>query len=138
MRICARRYDCLFPAMIKSWRRAFKVPHAYFGFVQLASWMQARAGPHCRVNVGEWLLPKIVNHCGIHSTICTSFATSKRKTCGKTTTHNRVNAGSDPLSLGVTTLPGCWVMWACLLHLPGDVGLAELSTRILGKVRGAA
>jgi hypothetical protein len=39
-------YDCLFPAMIKSWRRAFKVPDAYFGFVQLASWMQMGGGAH--------------------------------------------------------------------------------------------
>jgi hypothetical protein len=37
-------YDCLFPAMIKAWRRAFKVPNAYFGFIQLASWMQMGGG----------------------------------------------------------------------------------------------
>ena len=40
---CAR-LPCRFPAMIKSWRRAFKVPDAYFGFVQLASWMQMGGG----------------------------------------------------------------------------------------------
>ena len=39
-------YNCLFPAMIKAWRRAFKVPDAYFGFVQLASWMQMGGGAH--------------------------------------------------------------------------------------------
>jgi hypothetical protein len=44
MCIASRRYDCLFPAMIKSWRRVFKVPDAYFGFVQLASWMQMGGG----------------------------------------------------------------------------------------------
>ena len=37
-------YDCLFPAMIKAWRRAFKVPGAYFGFIQLASWMAMGGG----------------------------------------------------------------------------------------------
>ena len=37
-------YDCLFPAMIKAWRRAFKVPNAYFGFIQLASWMAMGGG----------------------------------------------------------------------------------------------
>ena len=37
-------YDCLFPAMIKAWRRAFKVPDAYFGFIQLASWMAMGGG----------------------------------------------------------------------------------------------
>jgi hypothetical protein len=36
--------DCLFPAMIKAWRRAFKVPEAYFGFIQLASWMAMGGG----------------------------------------------------------------------------------------------
>ena len=39
-------YDCLFPAMIKSWRRAFKAPNAYFGFIQLASWMAMGGGGH--------------------------------------------------------------------------------------------
>jgi sialate O-acetylesterase len=39
-------YDCLFPAMIKAWRRAFQVPEAFFGFVQLASWMQMGGGAH--------------------------------------------------------------------------------------------
>jgi hypothetical protein len=39
-------YDCLFPAMITGWRRAFKNPDAYFGFVQLASWMQMGDGAH--------------------------------------------------------------------------------------------
>ena len=40
----ALMYNCLFPAMVKAWRRAFKVPNAYFGFVQLASWMQMGHG----------------------------------------------------------------------------------------------
>jgi sialate O-acetylesterase len=34
----APRYACTFPAMIKEWRRAFKNPGAYFGFVQLSTW----------------------------------------------------------------------------------------------------
>jgi sialate O-acetylesterase len=34
----APRYACTFPAMIKEWRRAFKNPEAYFGFVQLSTW----------------------------------------------------------------------------------------------------
>jgi sialate O-acetylesterase len=34
----APRYACTFPAMIKEWRRAFKNPDAYFGFVQLSTW----------------------------------------------------------------------------------------------------
>jgi sialate O-acetylesterase len=33
----ASRYACTFPAMIKEWRRAFKNPEAYFGFVQLST-----------------------------------------------------------------------------------------------------
>ena len=37
-------YDCLFPAMIKAWRLAFKVPNAYFGFIQLSSWMEMGGG----------------------------------------------------------------------------------------------
>merc|ERR1719482_1409401 len=38
----ADAYACLFPAMIKQWREAFKHPDAYFGFVQLSTWC---AGP---------------------------------------------------------------------------------------------
>jgi len=34
----ADAYACLFPAMIKQWRAAFKHPEAYFGFVQLSTW----------------------------------------------------------------------------------------------------
>jgi len=34
----ASRYACTFPAMIKEWRRAFKNPEAFFGFVQLSTW----------------------------------------------------------------------------------------------------
>ena len=32
--------------MIKAWRRAFKLPDAYFGFIQLASWMAMGGGAH--------------------------------------------------------------------------------------------
>ena len=31
-------YACRFPAMITAWREAFKVPTAFFGFVQLSTW----------------------------------------------------------------------------------------------------
>ena len=31
-------YACRFPAMITAWRKAFKLPDAYFGFVQLSTW----------------------------------------------------------------------------------------------------
>jgi len=34
----APRYACTFPALIKEWRRAFKNPDAYFGFIQLSTW----------------------------------------------------------------------------------------------------
>ena len=33
-----REYACRFPAMISAWREAFKVPKAYFGFIQLSTW----------------------------------------------------------------------------------------------------
>ena len=41
-----------------------------------------------------WSQQKIVNHGGTHSDISSAFATSKRTTCGKTTTKNRV-VGTD-------------------------------------------
>lgn len=31
-------YACLFPSMIRAWRKAMEVPDAYFGFVQLSTW----------------------------------------------------------------------------------------------------
>ena len=34
----ASQYACLFPAMIKQWRKNFKAENAYFGFVQLSTW----------------------------------------------------------------------------------------------------
>jgi sialate O-acetylesterase len=34
-------YACRFPAMISAWREAFKVPKAYFGFIQLSTWCGA-------------------------------------------------------------------------------------------------
>jgi len=34
----ANQYSCLFPAMITGWRKQFKSPDAYFGFVQLSTW----------------------------------------------------------------------------------------------------
>ena len=34
----AADYGCLFPAMISSWRDAFKAPDLFFGFVQLSTW----------------------------------------------------------------------------------------------------
>ena len=47
----------------------------------------------------KWSFPKIVDHCGVHSVISTSFAHAKRTTqdmwhvaCGKATTNNRVDA----------------------------------------------
>lgn len=36
----AKEYACLFPAMITSWRSVFKIPSAYFGFVQLSTWCE--------------------------------------------------------------------------------------------------
>lgn len=40
----ADRYACLFPAMIAQWRFAFRVPDAFFGFVQLATWCEGGGG----------------------------------------------------------------------------------------------
>jgi len=34
----ADSYACIFPKMITAWRTLFKVPNAYFGFVQLSTW----------------------------------------------------------------------------------------------------
>lgn len=34
----AQAYSCLFPSMIESWRKVFRAPDAYFGFVQLSTW----------------------------------------------------------------------------------------------------
>lgn len=34
----AEQYACLFPAMISEWRKHFKAPSAYFGFIQLSTW----------------------------------------------------------------------------------------------------
>merc|ERR1719240_217710 len=34
----ADQYACLFPAMIKQWRKSFQNEKAYFGFVQLSTW----------------------------------------------------------------------------------------------------
>merc|ERR1712232_593037 len=34
----ANDYACLFPAMISEWRRAFRNPEAYFGFIQISTW----------------------------------------------------------------------------------------------------
>ena len=40
----ARQYACAFPALIQSWRAAFGVPAAYFGFVQLSTWCKPTDG----------------------------------------------------------------------------------------------
>ena len=34
----ARRYACLFPALIEAWRAQFRAADRYFGFVQLSTW----------------------------------------------------------------------------------------------------
>jgi len=34
----ATKYACTFPAMISAWRKAFRKPDAYFGFIQLSTW----------------------------------------------------------------------------------------------------
>jgi sialate O-acetylesterase len=37
-------YACLFAPMISSWRKAFKNPDAYFGFIQISSWEDMKHG----------------------------------------------------------------------------------------------
>ena len=36
--LSAHLYECLFPEMIKSWRKRLLAPSLYFGFVQLSTW----------------------------------------------------------------------------------------------------
>ena len=36
----AASYACAFPVMIRAWRKAFRAPEAFFGFVQLSTWYQ--------------------------------------------------------------------------------------------------
>jgi len=38
------QYACLFPALIKSWRREFRNPDAYFGFIQISTQCNGRGG----------------------------------------------------------------------------------------------
>ena len=49
--LSAHLYECLFPEMIKSWRKRLLAPSLYFGFVQLSTW--------CAQDVFSLLFPLI-------------------------------------------------------------------------------